>query len=772
MLDQLHRSGVYAFEGFRLDPGRRVLSYGGKPVLLRPVLFDVLLHLVLNERQLVSKDALLDAVWDNRSVEESNISQTIFWLRAALKECAGPEAADLIQTARGKGYRFTGVVTWHPGEPAPTPDHGDGAATLNMPTADPERHGGMARSVRLGRYLGLLLLVGCLLAMGVYEARQRSALPLARNQIVLADFENNTGDPAFDRSLASVLRADLAQSPFIDLLPDRVARETLVLMTRPPGAALTAALAQEVCERTNSNVVVSPSIATLGGRYLLTLTATDCTGRHEIVTEKADALGREAVTPALDALIAKVRRGLGEPVASVDRFNVPLIAVRTGSLDALKAYSEGVWLNTHGQPEAAIGPLRHATELDPQFAPAFLSLGAVYNNLMQGSLAEAAIRKGYALRATLDERQKVQAEAYYDNVVSGDLEAEIRALTMGTTLYPHDSAFWTDLANADALVGRYAQSEYAARQAVDVNPQLETAYLALARADLALGRPDEAQSAAARAIKAGVGGAMIHAALLDAALMKNDKTAFDREVAWAERQPEDPTFLQIEGEARLRQGRFAEGFAVLQQLHALAERQGQPDSTMPHRARLLSTLGYTRQASRLLAEARNFSDDDDYILTMAEIGDPATAQNLAAAKARLNPEATLVKFGLVPEVNAVLALRHGRPAEAIAALGPALAYQARNFDVPFLLGRAYLAAGDGRRAEAAFQTVLMHPGWYPESVVFTLSCMGLAHSFALQGNDARARNTDQQCRAAWMGTDADFSEAAKTVRTPFVRANN
>jgi DNA-binding winged helix-turn-helix (wHTH) protein/Tfp pilus assembly protein PilF len=762
MLDQLHSPGGYKFEGFWLDPGRRTLSYGTEPVLLRPVLFDVLFYLVQHERQLVSKDALLDAVWDNRSVEESNISQTIFWLRAALKECAGPEAAELIQTARGKGYRFAGAVTWHPGEPAITPNHGSGATNHTVPAAISEQRAGLPRLVGHGRFWGVLLLV-CLLATGVHEASPRLAPAPLRNQIVLADFENNTGDPAFDRSLASVLRADLAQSPFIDLLPDRVARDTLALMTKPARTALTSALAQEVCERTNSNVVVAAAIGTLGARYLLTLTATDCTGRHEFVTEKADALGREAVTPALDALIAKVRRGLGEPVASVDRFNVPLIAVRTGSLDALKAYSEGVWLNTHGQPEAAIAPLKQATVLDSQFAPAFLSLGAVYNNLMQGSLAEAAIRKGYALRSTLDERQKVQAEAYYDQLISGDLEAEIRALALGTTLYPHDAAFWTDLAVADALVGRYSQSAYAAQQAVNLNPQLETAYLALARADLAIGRSDEAQAAGARAIKAGVGGAMIHAALLDAALIKNDNAAIEREVAWADKQAEDPTFLQIEGEARLRQGRFADGFAVLQQLGVLAARQGQPDSTMPHRARLLSELGYTKEASRVLAAARNASNDEDYILAMAEIGDPATARNLAAAKAGLNPDATLVKSGLVPEVNAVLALRQGRPAEAIAALGPALAYQARNFDVPFLLGRAYLAAGDGRRAEDAFQTVLTHPGWYPESVVFTLSCMGLAHSFSLQGNKARAFGTYRQCRAGWMGTDSEFRKAAALV---------
>ena len=94
----------YRFGPFVLDPKRRLLTRLGKPVALRPTVFDTLAFLLANPGRVVTKEELLEAVWPGRIVEEANISQTIFMLRSALGE------EHLIVTAPGLGYRFTATV--------------------------------------------------------------------------------------------------------------------------------------------------------------------------------------------------------------------------------------------------------------------------------------------------------------------------------------------------------------------------------------------------------------------------------------------------------------------------------------------------------------------------------------------------------------------------------------------------------------------------------------------------------------------------------------
>ena len=73
-----------------------------------------------------------------------------------------------------------------------------------------------------------------------------------KDTIVLADFENKTGDPVFDDTLRQGLSVELQQSPFLSLISDQQIQQTLALMGQPKDARLTSELAQQVCERTAS----------------------------------------------------------------------------------------------------------------------------------------------------------------------------------------------------------------------------------------------------------------------------------------------------------------------------------------------------------------------------------------------------------------------------------------------------------------------------------------------------------------------------------------
>lgn len=100
-------SNLYEFGEFRLDALSRVLLHQLRPVPLTPKASEMLLVLVQSGGQIVTKDALMKAVWPDRFVEESNLTQTVFMLRKALGET---HEQRYILTIPGTGYRFTAKV--------------------------------------------------------------------------------------------------------------------------------------------------------------------------------------------------------------------------------------------------------------------------------------------------------------------------------------------------------------------------------------------------------------------------------------------------------------------------------------------------------------------------------------------------------------------------------------------------------------------------------------------------------------------------------------
>ena len=98
----------YEFGRFRLNVAERVLWRGDDVVPLTPKVFDILLTLVENSGQVVSKDDLMKRVWPNTFVEEGNLTQNISLLRKALGE--SPGGVQFIETVPRRGYRFVAEI--------------------------------------------------------------------------------------------------------------------------------------------------------------------------------------------------------------------------------------------------------------------------------------------------------------------------------------------------------------------------------------------------------------------------------------------------------------------------------------------------------------------------------------------------------------------------------------------------------------------------------------------------------------------------------------
>src|SRR4029077_14015029 len=145
-----------------------------------------------------------------------------------------------------------------------------------------------------------------------YVYLHRAPTLTEKDTIVLADFENTTGDPVFDDTLRQGLSVELQQSPFFSLISDRQVQQQLTLMGQPKEARLTSEAAQQICVRTAGAIVLEGSIASLESQYVLGLRARNCNTGTTVDQEQAQVPRREDVLNALSQIVRRFRTRMGE----------------------------------------------------------------------------------------------------------------------------------------------------------------------------------------------------------------------------------------------------------------------------------------------------------------------------------------------------------------------------------------------------------------------------------------------------------------------------
>ena len=187
----------------------------------------------------------------------------------------------------------------------------------------------------------------------------------------------------FDDTLKTALTVALNQSPFLNVLPDSQVAATLKLMTRPADTKLTPTWPARPCLRARSKAYIAGTIANLGSEYVVGLKAVNCQNGDTLAEEQVTAAAKEQVLNALGEAAAKLREELGESLASVQKFDVPLREATTSSLEALKAYSLGAKAFHEKGAAAALPFNQRAIELDPSFAMGYRAVGVEYNAVKQ-----------------------------------------------------------------------------------------------------------------------------------------------------------------------------------------------------------------------------------------------------------------------------------------------------------------------------------------------------------------------------------------------------
>ena len=150
-----------------------------------------------------------------------------------------------------------------------------------------------------------VVIIAGLVSVGLY-LRSRYATPVAKatpltekDTVVLADFDNKTGDAVFDDALKQALAVELGQSPFLNILSDRRVEETLHLMGQKSNERITRDIARELCIRTGSKAIILGTISNLGGQYVIGVDAVGCSNGDTLAKEQEEAAGKQDVLKAL-----------------------------------------------------------------------------------------------------------------------------------------------------------------------------------------------------------------------------------------------------------------------------------------------------------------------------------------------------------------------------------------------------------------------------------------------------------------------------------------
>jgi DNA-binding winged helix-turn-helix (wHTH) protein/tetratricopeptide (TPR) repeat protein len=755
--------GSYRFDEFEFNPSERLFLRNGTPLLVSPKALEILACLVSHPGRVVTKDELLKTVWPDSFVEESNLTQHISLLRKALGD-----KSNCIVTVSGLGYRFTGhVQALAPAEAAPKMQPADMLVHQvrertrmvieeSSPAALPVKTARL--SIRSWPYA--VVAAGVLvLAIGVGWRRLQPARSAQFLKVVVADFMNTTGDATFDRTLRRALEIDLAQSPFLDVMSEREAVNTLQLMGQPGDAALTGNVARESCVRSNRQVLLAGSIASVGHAYLLTLEATDCNSGKVLASAKRQAAAKEKVLDALDAVAERIRRGLGESATSLESYQVPILQATTASLEALKAYSLGNFLSAQGKEELETLPFyQRAVELDPHFAMAYGVMAVDYYNLHEYNRAAEYFKKAFDLSDGVSEREKLVIQAHYYSESQKDLEQGIKTYKLWAATYPHEWVPWVDLANDLTQLGQYAAAIPAGQWALELEPNGRVNYIVLARALRRANRFAEAKAVAQQAVQRGKDSPSLHAILFEIAFAEHDQGTLSREIEWTENRESDWYFLDDRASAAAAIGKYAQAEKLFHHSSETAERQSLPeaaDGIVLDQATMELEFGLPDASRATLRRIHDpDSDSSDLVILRAKLGDPSSAEHFLAEHSNPTHD-TLMTYRYVPLVRATLAMEHQKPLDAIAALEPATHFELTDYTVPTLRAAAYLCANRPEMAAVEYQKILANQGVDPTSPLYPLAYLGLARADALENHKAESREEYEKLFAFWKDADAD-----------------
>jgi len=605
-----------------------------------------------------------------------------------------------------------------------------------------------------------VLAIAAAIAVG-FSFRQRQSRKLTeKDTIVLADFANSTGDVIFDDTLKTALGISLRQSPFLNVLSDSQVTRTLQEMTRPASAKLTPEIARELCQRAGSRAYLAGSIGSLGNEYVLGLKAVNCQSGDTLAEEQVTAASKEKVLDALGKAASKLRRELGESLATVQKFDVPLVQATTSSLEALKAVSLGKKAEDEKGPDAALIYDQRAIELDPNFAMAYRALGLDYAYLGQLERTSEYVTKAFQLRDHASEWEKLAITANYYQNVTGELDKAAQTYQGWIESYPREPGVYNNLALLHGAQGHYEKAAEMTRETERLAPNSVVWRGDLVTYALALQRFDEVRQIIHEAQARKMDALAFHSALYVLAFFDSDSEAMAKQQQWFAGKPQYANLgLVLASDTEAYRGHLAKARELTRRAVDSAIRADSKESGRIWQAIAAQREAAYGNATEAQQDAREVVKlapaspgvESEAALAFAMAGDKTRSESLARDLGKRFPLNSQIQSLWLPAIHAQLALDKKNPAVALNALQADSSTELGN--IPFVInisclypvyvrGEAYLAAGQGTAAAAEFQKILDHRGIVWNCWTGALAHLGVARANALQSKTPQSADAD------------------------------
>jgi eukaryotic-like serine/threonine-protein kinase len=727
------------FGDFAVDLRTGELHRAGVRVPLQQQPFRVLSVLVEKPLEVVTRDELRRQLWPNDTFVdfEHGLNVAIARVREALSDSA--ERPRFVETLPKRGYRFLVPVER---DVAPAP---------------------LRRAPAWSSAAGVVVMLAAGIA-AVFVLRRVPPLT-DRDTILVADFVNETAEDVFDATLRTAVTVHLEQSPFLRVLSREKVRTALRQMRRPEQDRVVGDVAREVCQRAGATVSVNGRIARIGDRYIVTLESARCDSGDTFASTYAESGDRDHVLGALGSASTQLRERFGESRAMLKRFDRPLQAATTRSLDALKIYSLAAEMQGQKGELAAEPLFKQVIEIDPECAMAYVSLSTLYYNTFRLAEMRKITEQARPLLDRLTERERLKLEVRLCTI-EPDFETCGRNVNQRwIRTYPLDFSPYHALCFANIQrTGDYEQAIALCHEALRLGSTSYTTHLNIANANKALNRYSEAARVLDTAFSMRFEAPQLHALRYEVAFATGDRATMAREARTINERPsEQGEITPVEAQAAAFEGRWNDARA----LDALAAQRVASDEW-----KLL------RRANWAIAEAAGgvrttAADFDfrvprvalDFVIPAVLSGDVISAE--AVLKTSGLPDRPPDRRSRLYEVARVLLMLSKGNRSVIAEMpAPAITEFSMQYRsaLVYMRGLAYLRAGDGGHAVEEFDRLIARRGVDPMSPLYPIAFAQRARAFALTGDTASARKDYETFLQLWRDADADIPilRAAKT----------
>ena len=356
--------------------------------------------------------------------------------------------------------------------------HNRRAGGRATPTAPLARHLSLAGAVRggvlalgglgvaTGGYMAMRVLgigpVGSLVASGKLNARER---------LIIADFADQTPGKRLGAAVTQAFRVDFAQSRLISPVEPDYVRRVLRRMQRSDSTPIDLTVAREIAQREGWKAVVAGELQQVGPSVLVSAELVSADSGTVLATARETARDSTGILDAVDRVSRKLRERIGESLRTI-RAGAPLADVTTGSLEALRKYSQAIQVQGQGDNPGAIALLEETVALDSGFAMAWRKLGTMLTN--QGerpARAEQALTRAFGLRDRLTFRERKLTENSYYSDARGLQDSAMAALQSLLAEYPDDSWALNNLGVGYELAGNVAEAERSYTRAAQLEPE-------------------------------------------------------------------------------------------------------------------------------------------------------------------------------------------------------------------------------------------------------------------------------------------------------------